>query len=822
MALSKVEKQVLIIIEAQNETKKVILEVKKDMEKLIGVQEDTTSATASLTKGVFLGNIAFMAFRKVLDTTKEAFKVLASEMYGGVSAMEQADIALTTLTGSQETANALIEDAIDLAKKTPYEFGTVVAGTKKLIAMGVATENVIPSIEMLGDTVAATGGSNEVFDRMIWNLGQMQSQGRATTMDIRQMGMAGIPIMDALANSMEATTKEVSKMVEEGRVGYPEVMRALELLTGEGGRFEGMMEKQSGTMQGLTDNMKDMGRISITEFGEATGIFESFKDLLSEVMEFLNENSEAITEFITEIGYYFGWIGDDIDEFKASMIMDEVIVQIGTVAKWISALMSVFKGLVGYAKGLGQVLLMPFTQALEGIKAVGRALKSLMAFDLDGVENAFIEMNENMMGAWGEVGESFYQGTVDFSQFWETASQDVKSLWDGIKNKSREVTDSMKSDAKDWGDTMGDVASKTAKKMAKEMRKYAETVADKLKDYNDRLKDIIISHKEEVAEITASLKKEREERDKLLKDKTDDAKKESDLIKKKSDYAISVLKNNIANEKKINDVNSEKNIASLEEAIKAEEEGQQEKLSAVEDKLEEESNIIEEDFAEKISSLEVELKEEIALQKRYASDFATFKDSVKEDDITRLKRKFKEEMAELKRQHTIRMKELRTEGIREGNSYQAGFGAGAGGLANDMKKIAQSGAKQFIYQIKKDLNYYMRYPLISTATKTIMEKNLKLNSLVDPYGLFTPQYAEGTSYHPGGKALVGEHGAEIVDLPKGSKVYSNEESKEMLGGGISININAPVYGVDDLGDFLEEAFNKISSNQNLLGKFNFA
>jgi uncharacterized phage infection (PIP) family protein YhgE len=36
-----------------------------------------------------------------------------------------------------------------------------------------------------------------------------------------------------------------------------------------------------------------------------------------------------------------------------------------------------------------------------------------------------------------------------------------------------------------------------------------------------------------------------------------------------------------------------------------------------------------------------------------------------------------------------------------------------------------------------------------------------------------PRYATGTSYHPGGKALVGENGPEVVDLPQGSKVYPN-------------------------------------------------
>lgn len=42
-----------------------------------------------------------------------------------------------------------------------------------------------------------------------------------------------------------------------------------------------------------------------------------------------------------------------------------------------------------------------------------------------------------------------------------------------------------------------------------------------------------------------------------------------------------------------------------------------------------------------------------------------------------------------------------------------------------------------------------------------------------------PAYASGTNFHPGGWALVGERGPELVDLPRGSSVIPND----MLGGG---------------------------------------
>lgn len=53
------------------------------------------------------------------------------------------------------------------------------------------------------------------------------------------------------------------------------------------------------------------------------------------------------------------------------------------------------------------------------------------------------------------------------------------------------------------------------------------------------------------------------------------------------------------------------------------------------------------------------------------------------------------------------------------------------------------------------------------------------------------QYAAGTQFHPGGVALVGEQGPEIVDLPRGSRVFSASQSRNMARSG---TINATAMG----------------------------
>ena len=57
-----------------------------------------------------------------------------------------------------------------------------------------------------------------------------------------------------------------------------------------------------------------------------------------------------------------------------------------------------------------------------------------------------------------------------------------------------------------------------------------------------------------------------------------------------------------------------------------------------------------------------------------------------------------------------------------------------------------------------------------------------------------PAYATGTSNHPGGMALVGEDGPELVDLPSGSKVYPTGTGPS---GGDTFILNVDM---DDVGD----------------------
>lgn len=77
-----------------------------------------------------------------------------------------------------------------------------------------------------------------------------------------------------------------------------------------------------------------------------------------------------------------------------------------------------------------------------------------------------------------------------------------------------------------------------------------------------------------------------------------------------------------------------------------------------------------------------------------------------------------------------------------------------------------------------------------------------------------PRRAIGTNYAPGGRTLVGEHGPEYVDLPRGSKVHTAEESRNMSSGSVVNNILSGQFTFTS-SEAVESFFNRLDKTQRL-------
>jgi tape measure domain-containing protein len=141
---------------------------------------------------------------------------------------------LTLFTKDAKVTEEIIASLQRTADNTSLGLPGLLEATKTLSAYGVEAKDAGAATKMLGDLAL---GDNEKLQRFAVNFAQISSLGKAYTVDLKQFGMAGIPIFDALSKATGKSTAEVMKMAEEGKITYPIVVRALQDLTKEGASF---------------------------------------------------------------------------------------------------------------------------------------------------------------------------------------------------------------------------------------------------------------------------------------------------------------------------------------------------------------------------------------------------------------------------------------------------------------------------------------------------------------------------------------------------------------------------------------------------------
>lgn len=112
------------------------------------------------------------------------------------------------------------------------------------------------------------------------------------------------------------------------------------------------------------------------------------------------------------------------------------------------------------------------------------------------------------------------------------------------------------------------------------------------------------------------------------------------------------------------------------------------------------------------------------------------------------------------------------------------LGVNWGGIFEGMGKIVFVIMDAIISKVKSSIN-----SVISFINAVIGGANLAGSKIPNYVKIDTiPMLADGVRNFGGGLAVVGERGAELVDLPRGANVHSNRESKDILSKGVEINI----------------------------------
>lgn len=231
-----------------------------------------------------------------------SMKGLVSEIANVRGQFQQLEVAFNTMLGSADKADALMAQLVRTAATTPFDLEGVAQGAKQLLAYGMEAEKVNETLIRLGDIAA---GLSMPLNDLVYLYGTTMAQGRLYTQDLNQFTGRGIPMIQELAKVFGVAESKVKDLVEAGRVGFPEVQKVIENLTGEGSKFGGLMEEQSKTITGQISNIEDAIASMFNGMGkQSEGVINTTLSGVTYIVEHYEQFGRVLMGLVATYGTY--------------------------------------------------------------------------------------------------------------------------------------------------------------------------------------------------------------------------------------------------------------------------------------------------------------------------------------------------------------------------------------------------------------------------------------------------------------------------------------------------------------------------------------
>ena len=278
---------------------------------------------------------------------------------------QQLAIAFETMLGSKERADALMAQAVEFAQKTPFTLTDVAANIKQLMAMGVGVDDVMGTMKALGDVAS---GVSVPLERVAVNYGQVLTLGKLEGRELRDFAMAGIPLMEELAKNLGKSKSEIQNMVSAGSIGFKDVERAFQTMSGAGGKFNNLMEKQMSSVTGQISNLQDKIDLMMNSIGKSNeGIIYGGIEGLGVLVDHYKEIIGVLEIIALSYGTY-----------KAALIATTLVQKASAAYTFVAEYLAMGNA-VGFATANqiafnGAILANPYAIALAGIVAITAAI----------------------------------------------------------------------------------------------------------------------------------------------------------------------------------------------------------------------------------------------------------------------------------------------------------------------------------------------------------------------------------------------------------------------------------------------------------------
>lgn len=238
------------------------------------------------------------------------------------SEIESLSISFETLLGSKDLATQFFGELKDFAIQTPLMLNDLASGAQTMLGFNIDADKVIPTLKQIGDI---TMGDSERFKSLTLAFSQMSASGKLMGQDLLQMINAGF---NPLTIMSERTGKSISQLKDEmsaGAISSEMVAQAFADATAEGGKFHGMLEKQSKGLKGQISNLKGAIDDMFNSIGEQSeGLLAGSVGMATGLVKNYENVGKALMTLVSIYGAYKAAVIAAVLVQKAAAFADSI------------------------------------------------------------------------------------------------------------------------------------------------------------------------------------------------------------------------------------------------------------------------------------------------------------------------------------------------------------------------------------------------------------------------------------------------------------------------------------------------------------------
>ena len=191
--------------------------------------------------------------------------------------------------GNSEKTKELLSELSNFSAKNWLDLQNVRDTANSLLELWTSAEEIIPTMQSLGDISAWTWTSMEDLTGILKDI---TTEWKLTKDTFNDLIKAWVPIWDQLAEDLWKTVDEVKELASEGKITDEQVSAAFQHMSEEWGAFFNAMSENATTFQGRWNTLKTT----------LVTLWESVASWVMPAFEWLMEDAQNTTDALLETG----------------------------------------------------------------------------------------------------------------------------------------------------------------------------------------------------------------------------------------------------------------------------------------------------------------------------------------------------------------------------------------------------------------------------------------------------------------------------------------------------------------------------------------